>query len=180
MSHLVFIRLQSIVDQIDLETSVNVEKRHLKKLERLRQRKIKRGSIRPPFLDPVTKLSSCVLTDDERAALANGLHHVYPSEHFDQDQFIGNIDYFYARLLNIRTAYQSYERRSADIVVRHELTSTQSHAASQLRSMANDRSIVITRAEYLTKMYAILDDSQSFRRIETDTTLLSEERLTNH
>jgi hypothetical protein len=29
-------------------------------------------------------------------------------------------------------------------------------------------------------MCAIPDDSQSFRRIETDTTLLSEERLTNH
>ena len=61
-----------------------------------------------------------------------------------------------------------------------------------LRSLAKDRSIIITRpdkgrgvvildrSEYLTKMYAILDDPQSFRRIETDTTLLSEERLTIH
>ena len=221
MSHLVFTRLQSIVEQIELETSNNVEKRHSNKLERLRREKTKRGSPRSSLLDPVTNLSSRVLTEDERAALANGLHHVYPSEQFDQAQFICNIEYFYARLLNVRTAYQHYERRSADVVVRHELTSTQLHAASELRSMANtvrrtaqlemkrvgkdhrrtfevlrslanDRSIVITRpdkgrgvvildrAEYLTKMYAILDDAQSFRRIETDTTLLSEERLTNH
>ena len=220
VSHLVFTRLQTIVHQIELEASNNVEKRHSKKLEQLRQRKTSTGST-PPSLDPVTNLSRRVLTDEERAALANGLHHVYPSEQFDQAQFICNIEYFYARLLNVRTAYQHYERRSADVVVRHELTSTQLHAASQLRSMANtvrrtaqlemkrvgkdhrrtfevlrslanDRSIVITRpdkgrgvvildrAEYLTKMYAILDDAQSFRRIETDTTLLSEERLTNH
>ena len=89
------------------------------------------------MLDPVTNLSSRELTDEERVALANGLHHVYPSENFDQAQFVCNIEYFYARLLNIATAYQHYERRSADVVIRHELTSTQLHAASQLRSMAN-------------------------------------------
>ena len=174
-SHLVFIRLQSIVDQIELEANKNVEKRHLNKLEGLRRRKIKKGSTRRPLLDPVTNLSSRILTDEERAALANGLHHVYPSEQFDQAQFVCNIEYFYARLLNIRTAYQHYERRSANVVVHHELTSSQLHAASQLRTMTNDHPIVITRpgkkrgvvildrAEYLTKMYAILDPSDALR-----------------
>ena len=36
------------------------------------------------------------------------------------------------------------------------------------------------RSEYLTKVYAILDDPQLFCRMDTDTTLLSEERLTIH
>ena len=220
VSHLVFIRLQSILDQIVLKANNTVEKRHLKKLDALRRRKVKKGS-RTSLLDPVTNLSSRVLTDEERAALTNGLHHVYPSAEFDQAQFICKIEYFYARLLNIRTAYQHYERRSADVVVRYELTSTQLHGASQLRSMANtvrrtaqlemkkvgkdhrrpfeilrslakDRSIIITRpdkgrgvvildrSEYLTKMYTILDDPQSFRRIEADTTLVSKERFTIH
>ena len=204
MSRLVFIRLQSILDQIVLKANNNVEKRHLHKLEGLRRRKIKKlGSVRRPLLDPVTNLSSRVLTDEERAALANGLHHVYPSEQFDQAQFVCNIEYFYARLLNIRTAYQHYEHRSADVVIRHELTSNQLYAASQLRSMANGvrrtaqlemkrvgkdhrdtfeilRSLAKDRSDYLTKMNIILDDPQSFRQIETDPTLLSEERLTNH
>ena len=221
VSHLVFIRLQSILDQIVLKANNNVEKRHSNKLEGLRRRKVKKASPCRALLDPVTNLSSRVLTDEERAALPNGLHHVYPSVNFDQAQFVCNIEYFYARLLNIRTAYQHYERRSADVVIRHELTSTQLHAASQLRSMANtvrrtaqlemkrvgkdhrrnfevlrslakDRSITTTwpdkgrgvvildRSDYLKKMNTILDDPQSFRRIDTDTTLLSEERLTDH
>jgi hypothetical protein len=126
----VLIHLQSILDQIVLKVDNNVEKRHVKKLKGLRQRKIRKGSVHRPLLDPVTYLSSRGLTDEERAALINGLQHVYPSEEFDQAQFICNIEYFYARLLNIRTAYQHYERRSADVVVRHELTSTQLHGAS--------------------------------------------------
>ena len=137
VSHLALIRLQSIVEQIELETSNNVEKRQSIKLEGLRREKPTRGSPRLSFLDPVTNLSSRVLTDEERVVLANGLHHVYPSEHFDQAQFIYNIEYFYARLLNVRIAHQHYERRSADVDVRHELTSAQLHAASQLRSMGN-------------------------------------------
>ena len=80
--HLMFIRRQSILDQIVLKANNNVEKRHLKKLEALRHRKVKKGS-RESLLDPVTNLSSRILTDEERAALANGLHHVYPSEEFD-------------------------------------------------------------------------------------------------
>ena len=203
VSHLVFIRLHSILDQIVLEASNNVQKRHSMKLQRLRREKMKREPRRRSLLDPVTNLSKRVLTNEERAALANGLHH-------NQAQFVCDIEYFYARLLNIRTAYQHYERRSADVVVRHELTSTQLHAASQLRSMANTvrrtvqlemkrvgkdhrhtfeilrslakgRSIIITRpdkgrgvvildrADYLKKMYTILDDPQSFRRITTET-----------
>ena len=198
-----FIRLQPILYQIVLKANNKVEKRHLNKLEGLRRRKIKKlGSVRRPLLDPVTNLSSRVLTDEERAALGNGLHHVYPSEQFDQAQFVCNIEYFYTRLSNIRTAYQRYEHRSADVVIRHELTSNQLYAASQLRSMANGvrrtaqlemkrvgkdhcrtfeilRSLAKDRSDYLTKMSIILDDRQSFRQIETETTLLSEERLTN-
>ena len=99
VSDFVFTRLQPIVEQIELEANSNVEKRHLNKLEGLRRRKIERGPSRRPLLDPVTNLSDRVLTDEERAALANGLHHVYPAEQFDQAQFICNIEYFYARCI---------------------------------------------------------------------------------
>ena len=68
----------------DQKANNNVEKRHLNKLEGLRRRKIKKGSVRRPLLDPVTNLSSRVVTDKERASPANGIHHVYPSEQFDQ------------------------------------------------------------------------------------------------
>jgi hypothetical protein len=44
VSHLVFIRLQSILDQIVLKANNNVEKRHLKRRKGLRHRKVKKRS----------------------------------------------------------------------------------------------------------------------------------------
>ncbi|CAF5026326.1 unnamed protein product [Rotaria sp. Silwood1] len=67
----------------------------------------------------------------------NGLDHVYPPEKLDQPQFVCNMEYFYARLLNVRTAYRHYEQKSATEVVRHQLTSLQLSAASELRETAN-------------------------------------------
>ena len=64
MSYLVLIRPKSIVDQIKLETSNKVEKRHSIKLEGLRRRKSKKVSSRHPLLETVTNLSSRVLTDE--------------------------------------------------------------------------------------------------------------------
>jgi Reverse transcriptase (RNA-dependent DNA polymerase) len=60
-----------------------------------------------------------------------------------------------------------------------------------LRSLANDRSIMITkpdkgrgvvvmdRSDYLRKMYTIIDDPATFRAIDTDTTMMNEDRLVN-
>jgi hypothetical protein len=87
--------------------------------------------------DPVTNLSNYDLTDSEHTALINGLNHVYPPENLDQPQFVCNMEYFYARLLNVRTAYRHYEQKSATEVVRHQLTSLQLSAASELRETAN-------------------------------------------
>ena len=78
--HIVFIRLQSTLDQTVLNANSNGEKRHLKESDGLRLRKIRKGLIHHPLLNPVTNLSSRILTDEERAALANGLHHVYLSQ----------------------------------------------------------------------------------------------------
>ncbi|CAF1489635.1 unnamed protein product [Rotaria sordida] len=87
--------------------------------------------------DPVTNLSKYSLTDSEHTALINGLDHVYPPEKLDQPQFVCNMEYFYARLLNVRTAYRHYEQKSATEVVRHQLTSLQLSVASELRETAN-------------------------------------------
>lgn len=38
----------------------------------------------------------------------------------------------------------------------------------------------MNQSEYLTEMYSILDDQLLFHRFETDMTIASEERLTNH
>jgi Reverse transcriptase (RNA-dependent DNA polymerase) len=62
---------------------------------------------------------------------------VYPPEKLDQPQFVCNMKYFYARLLNVRTAYRHYEQKSATEVVRHQLTSLQLSAASELCETAN-------------------------------------------
>ncbi|CAF4603917.1 unnamed protein product, partial [Rotaria sp. Silwood2] len=87
--------------------------------------------------DPVTNLSKYNLTDSEHDDLVNGLNHVYPPEKLDQPQFICNMEYFYARLLNVRTAYRHYEQKPSTEAVRHQLTSVQLSAASELRETAN-------------------------------------------
>lgn len=214
-----FTRLQSIIIQIVSKSNTNVEMRHVSKLNHLREEKFGNGR-RTPKLDPVTNLSSRILTREEHDALANGLHHVYPSGNFDESQFVCNMEYFYARLLNVRTTYHHYEQKSADLNVLHELSSNQLQAASQLRSiantvrrtaqielkqvgiehrrtfqvlrsLANDRSIIVTkpdkgrgvvimnRCDYLDKMHTIIDDPLTFHIIDTDTTLINEDRLTN-
>ena len=213
VSRIVHIRLLLIISQIAQKSNNNVTKRHTSKLNRLRDNKRSRKP------DSVTNLSSRILITEEHHALANGLHHVYPLENFDHSQFVCNMEYFYARLLNVRTTYRHYEQKPANMKVLHELSSTQLQVASQLRSiantvrrtaqvelkqigkehrhtfqvlrsLANDRSIMISkpdkgrgvvvmdRADYLRKMYTIIDDPSTFRAIDTDTTMKNEDRLT--
>ena len=136
VSYLMFIRLRSLLDLIIRKENNNIKKRHLKELQELRQRKIREGS-RPALFDPVTDLFSHILMDEGRAALANGLHPVYPPEHFDQVQFVCNIKIFLCSIIEHPYRYQHHELQSADVVVHHELRSTHLHAASQLRCMAN-------------------------------------------
>ena len=208
------IRLLSIISQIVQKSNNNVAERHSLKLNRLREYKRTNGT-RNPKLDLVTNLSSRILNTEEHQALANGLQHVYPSENFDHSQFVCNMEYFYARLLNVRTTYRHYEQKPANMKVIHELPSIQLQVASQLRSIGNtvrrttqvevkqigkghrqtfqvlrslvsDRSIMITkpdksrgvavmdRADYLRKIYTIIDDPSTFRAIDTDTTMKSE------
>jgi hypothetical protein len=113
-----------------------VDVTHESKLGRLRADKLRRMP-QQEILDPVTNLSNYNLTDNEHTALINGLNHVYPSEKFDQPQFVCNIEYFYSRLLNFKTKYRHYESKPAKENVRHELTSTQLSAASEIREAAN-------------------------------------------
>src|SRR4051794_24460457 len=87
--------------------------------------------------DPVINLSKYILTNNEHAALINGLNHVYSPEKLDQPQFVCNMEYFYARLLNVRAAHRRYEQKPSTEVVRHQLTSVPLSAASELRETAN-------------------------------------------
>jgi hypothetical protein len=158
VSPIVYIRLQSISQEIIKRKMTEIEMTHKKKLDVLRTNKIKQTpqrhildpvTNRPREIldpvtnlsqemgDPVTNLSTYTLTDCEHTALTNGLNHVYPPEKLDQPQFLCNMEYFYARLLNVRTTYRHYEQKSATEVVRHQLTSSQLSAASELRETAN-------------------------------------------
>ena len=102
VSHIVYTPLQSIITQIVSKSNTNVEMRHVSKLlNHLRENKFGNGR-RIPKLDPVTNLSSRILTREEHDALINGLHHVCPSENFDELQFVCNMEYLYARLLNVK------------------------------------------------------------------------------
>ena len=158
VSDIVYIRLQSISQELVKRKMDKIERTHERKLAALREKKTKhtpQQQILDPItngprkiLDPVTNvaqelgnpvanLSEYNLTDSEKAALINGLNHVYPPEKLDQSQFVCNMEYFYARLLNVRTAYRHYEQKAATEVVRHQLTSLQLSAASELRETAN-------------------------------------------
>jgi hypothetical protein len=136
VSSIVHTRILSIISQIAQKANNNVTKRHSSKLNRLREHKRSNGT-RTPKLNPVTNLSSRLLTMEEHNALAKGLHHVCPSDNFDHSQFVCNMNYFYARLLNVRTTYRHYEQKPANMKVLHEFSSTQLQVASQLRSIAN-------------------------------------------
>ena len=54
-----------------------------------------------------SSLSRRVLIEEERVALANGLHHVYFSKNADLRKFVCTIQCSYAQLVNNRTAYQT-------------------------------------------------------------------------
>ena len=137
VSELVFSRLHSITEEIVFKRSKQVQARHDSKLDQLRNSKVSLLGRSQVKLDPVTNLSNRVLTADEHQALIQGLHHVYPSERFDQAKFVCNIEFFYARLLNFRTDYRDYERKEAKAEVIHQLSSVQLNAASRFRSTAN-------------------------------------------
>ncbi|CAF1510868.1 unnamed protein product, partial [Adineta steineri] len=135
-----------------------IERTHEKKLNALREKKL-RGNPEQQILnprtnrprhivdpvtnlpqemsDPITNLSIHTLTGDEHDALVNGLNHVYPPSKLDQPQLVCNMEFFYARLLNIRTAYKRYEQKPPTEAIRHQLTSAQLAAASELREAAN-------------------------------------------
>ena len=158
VSRIVYILLQSILQEILKKKMDKLERTHKKKLNGLREKNIRRTSQRQ-ILDPVTNrprqiidpvtnlpqemgdsvtnLSKHTLTDNEHAALINGLNHVYPPDKLDQPQFVCNMEYFYARLLNIPTAYRHYQQKPSTEVVHHQLTSVQLSAASELREIAN-------------------------------------------
>jgi hypothetical protein len=105
VSHIVYIRLQSISQEIVKRKMSGMESTHETKLDVSRANKIGRASQRqtldpvtnrphqildpmtnlPLELgDPVTNLLKYILTDSEDAALINGLNHVYPPEKLDQ------------------------------------------------------------------------------------------------
>jgi hypothetical protein len=134
--HIVYVRLSSISEEIVNRKMNKVDVTHESKLGRLRADKLRRMP-QQEILDPVTNLSNYNLTDNEHTALVNGLNHVYPSEKFDQPQLVCNIEYFYSRLLNLKTKYRHYESKPSNENVCHELTSTQLNAASEIREAAN-------------------------------------------
>lgn len=158
VSYIVYIRLQSISEEIVRRKMGKVETTHEEKLAALRGKKIARGprqgnnqlitnrpyqivdpvaNVSKELKSPVINLSEYKLSKTEENALINGLHHVYSPEKLDQSQLVCNMEYFYARLLNVRTAYRHYEQKAATEVVRHQLTSLQLSSASELRETAN-------------------------------------------
>ena len=191
---LIHIRLLSISDAIVNKRKARVVDKHALKLVKLRT--LKTGKVsRRPVLDAVTNLSSRVLTIDERNALNNGLHHVYPTDTFDQPRFVCNVEYFYSRLLTFRTDYRDYEPKDADQDIVHQLTTEQLNGATRMRlmaqslqhqaqtelkqtdrqhqqhlqlirSLAKDRSIMITRPDK-GRGVVIMDRSEYVRKMET-------------
>ena len=135
--HLIYIRLQTIKKRIINKRMVVVKRIQESKLGRLKHNNIKQPAILPLNIKSVTNLSSRTLTIDETNALANGLHHVYPSGLFDEATFATNIEYFYAKLLNIKTTYRHYEHKKLNEPVAHQLTPAQLDIACQIRSISN-------------------------------------------
>ncbi|CAF1678379.1 unnamed protein product, partial [Adineta ricciae] len=191
---LISIRLRSIAEQIVAKRRERVETQHLSNLNKLRCKKVSKLD-RRSTIDPITNLSSRTLNTEERNALINGLHHVYPSNRFDHSRFVCNVEYFYARLLNLRTEYRHYEQKNANENVVHQLSSVQLNAASQfrstansitkmaetelkqvgeehqrtfgiLRSLAKDQSIVITRPDK-GRGVVLMDRSEYVQKMET-------------
>ncbi|CAF1678176.1 unnamed protein product, partial [Adineta ricciae] len=156
--HLIYVRLQSISQKIVKKRMNQIGNGQENKLNGLRAAKLSESIYGRPINpvritsckildpvtnvlqelgDPVTNLSHYTLSDIENAALINGLDHVYPPTKLDEPQFVCNIEYFYARLLNVKPAHRHYEQKSSGEVVRHQLTTAQLSAASELRETAN-------------------------------------------
>ncbi|CAF1393154.1 unnamed protein product [Didymodactylos carnosus] len=157
LSPIIMTRVSAIAESIAVTKNARSKQIHLKKLEILREDEI--HDVHETIqLDPIINLSHRILTELEHDALKFGLHHVFPPEKFDQKQFICNMEYFYARLLNLRTAYHHYDQKSANEKVLHHLSAEQLGAASQLRSNA------ISFQRSATKQMRMLGKQQRIHR----------------
>ncbi|CAF1585497.1 unnamed protein product [Didymodactylos carnosus] len=102
-----YARCIRIMDGIVREEVEKWSKTHSTKLKDLRDAQgIDNTIIR---LDPVKNLSSHMLSSVEHEALCNALHHAYPFTNIDQIQLISNMEYFYARLLGVKTSFYHWE-----------------------------------------------------------------------
>ncbi|CAF1520615.1 unnamed protein product, partial [Didymodactylos carnosus] len=131
--NIVYLRLCTIATAIVSLKILQWRRGHEKKLSMLRSEKYYKVQ-RNEVLDPIVNLSKRSLTDVERKALENGLHHVYSTGKLDYAQLLCNTEYFYARLLNFRTSYRHWEQKSASEKVLHQLSSEQLRAAGKLRN----------------------------------------------
>ncbi|CAF4907511.1 unnamed protein product [Rotaria sp. Silwood1] len=103
--------------------------------------------------DPVTNLSKYNLTDSEHDALVNGLHHVYPPEKLDQPQFKPSTEAVRHQLTSVQLSAASELRETANSfrkVAQSELKKIGAEhrkTFSTLRSLAKNKSIIITRPD---------------------------------
>ena len=116
---------------------------------------------------------------------------MYQPEKFNQQQFVCNMAYLYSRLLNFKTKYCHYESKSSNKNVSHELTSEYHQTFRVLRSLARNKSIIITRpdkgrgkvimnrSDYVQKMNTILDDRSTFTQINHNPAIENETKLRN-
>lgn len=152
--NIIFNRLNVIREEILLKESTKIQATHANKLNSLRfyqqlcydrkqqlfnqyQLNNDRQVMIKEDIQSIVNLTERKLTDDEKAALQSGLHHVYPTREFDHARFVCNIEYLYARLINLKTDYRHYERKEAKQQVVHKLSSVQLNVAGQLRSIAS-------------------------------------------
>ncbi|CAF1528844.1 unnamed protein product [Adineta ricciae] len=135
--HMIYVGLMIISGEIVNKRMTKIQDKHSSKLNRLRAIDSFYIPERRTGLNPVKNLSSYTLSEDEHDARINGLHHVYAPEKFNQPQFICDMEYFYSRLLNIRTPYRHYESKPANLNVRHQFTPAELNTASHLRHVAN-------------------------------------------
>ncbi|CAF1552488.1 unnamed protein product, partial [Rotaria sordida] len=157
--NIIFNRLISIRDEIISKQVKKFEERHDHKLAKLRYYNVKKAmeqshrnsmilsslpnnnrndnNTQENDLKTITNLSQRKLTIDEENALKHGLHHVFPTDKFDNSRFVCNMEHFYAKLINLHTDYRHYERKDSQQQIKHKLTSTQLNVAGELRSIAN-------------------------------------------
>ncbi|CAF0963531.1 unnamed protein product [Rotaria sp. Silwood1] len=160
----IFNRLISIRDEIITKQMKKIEKRHNRKLARLRSYNVLKAeklsnhnsisislqnssqqqlttknndNIQKSDLKPITNLSLRKLAIDEENALKRGLHHVFPIGKFDNSRFVCDMEHFYAKLINLHSDYRHYEGKDLKQQIKPKLTSPQLSAAVELRSKAN-------------------------------------------